>query len=588
MDTKNGQSVIIFASKSEQSHSTDPKSSFTHGSIQGIAFQVQDDIEISSSVPVKRYSKNILRILFALSSRGTVEFFINDKLEYSQTFELEEIYDDEGIETLQVCEIDVTKYAEQFDQLTIELSVKFDSETDNFIFFPTESEKKSTIRYVENQSYQIQSILWSVFSWGLIQAIGVLIVANISLSQDSKLVYVFGVVTAWMVSISGLPDIANIPIKKYLRVLYSWSYDFRKIFLSIVSVIFLISIVFETHFIFTLYLKHKYETLLTEYLSTNEEEYIIEAFELLPWRKEAQILIALHGDFLRRSPTFKEKHHSFYQGFFERYELSDLIAFRENRFCKWVLDSGDKEVLRDPFIWLASILPNASSSDVEIDCQYYDLALNLLERLEEKSFETEIIKISYDISTIFCETEQFWSTVVKDRYIQKLDSIVNQDEQGKFRSHFSLEAIDFLAKFECLNNPSADSTASCSTMFNEFAKMIRARELSLERVSQAHMPVWNRPPDKLFFTSIYFQLSDNKNSSYFNLLKHDDVFLYLNYCGCEEDFVKEFIVNPDYVHLKQIDWWLKGTIFELADNGVLKWRNIDNLSKHFLSKGWKY
>jgi hypothetical protein len=428
-------------------------------------------------------------------------------------------------------------------------------------------------------AYAFKPLLFSASAWGCILATAILLLAEIRPLSDKVRYYaVLTVVLAWIGSVSGLPDLAKIPLRPLFRRFYSLTYPNRAARLVLLTVCFVALSLPAGRVVHCLSLRQRYASLIAKALREEGRatETIKQAFVLLPWRKEAQALFEVSAYKARNPgyayasthPEFMAPYRKFIADFVkDREVVQSALARHAGSCCK-----DDGRATSDPLIWVSSLMPEAGQGDDETRN-----AVNLLSDYRANSAEAELLRLSFQLYLDGRDrTDENGEKALKTAS-RLLDALGNA-RSNHIESTFNYQlACDYLASYYAM---SCKSTLAYDWFKNE----ITARDAEQYRFNSG-TPLWARPPQKLILP--YMFLLHRPINCKEDLRDGEFRYAHRLLCAwglvCDPPFQNEFDQNllNNYPVYQQRDAWLKGT---LLDKNI----KLDQYINQSLEEAWRY
>ncbi len=401
------------------------------------------------------------------------------------------------------------------------------------------------------------------FAWISILAVAILVVANVrALGESFRFYAVLTVAGGWVASVLGLPDLARIPLRAYLRHWYATTRRRRTLVVCALAFLMLVTSVQAAEVVYCLVVRYRYTQLIASGLNDSPDramDAVRQAFILVPWRKEAQILLEAHAYRLRTDASMSALRH-FIKGFVDYNGVNRAVqsTLRKSGLPLPLEGVAPQRWLSDPVVWYASLLPEAEGENED------GLLKSAVAELAYRD-PPDVFPQAYLLRTSLSLQLQIEDEEARHRLRRDLIEFLNKDEDARlttlheFQVACDMIAVSFL--HDCKHEDANDW----------FARELQARE----RTSYEGYPVWHRPPHKLILFHVFVSYSNiDESDSDLGRRTLDATD------GCpayrmsfEQRLLKE---NPS---MRAPDAWMKNTTLNA---------NLESLVNSTLQMGWRY
>ena len=474
--------------------------------------------------------------------------------------------------TLRILVLDVTRWTEGRAATRLQLQLSSNSQSDS-LFIPLSEDQphcRPIVLQRRGARYSLTSGLFFLLAWANVLTIAFLTLATFSKDRDQTLRNYAVLITAlvWLTSLLGLPDLAKIPVRSWIRRLFAatqpighgWRVRRRELVTAALAIV-LGASVFASKPVATGYWhRDRYTRLIKQGLqSLNTNQPAIEAFKLEPWRKEAQILLE-RSAFLSRPAGTADTFRSVAA------ELASTLGVEAAILSQPLLPlylQPDILAVANPMAWYASFLIEGDSVD---DGPLARQARNFLSTSDP---ESALILAYLDMtdSSIEVEEQERRAKALGDR----LERVGPKDLE-LLLSHSYLWASDTLAMYHL---------AYCD---QEAASYWLAKELKA-RLDYAGQVLWLRPPEKF---GAFYLFGEHGGMTDAGILpgslgaKRAQLADSNERCGFDfRPVIKK--MSGEYSVFKTREGWVNGTIYEYIGNSQL-----EELLESLLTKGWRY
>ena len=508
-----------------------------------------------------------VRIPICVNAETVVKVFVDDHFTRQVTLKPGAA----GSFMLRILAQDVTPWTEAREVAVVQLQFSSGNQSDSpFILLSDEQPQcRPLLLQRRGRRYTWMSALYFFLAWANLLTLSVVALATFETHQEALGNYaVLGTCLVWLAGLLGLPDLARIPVRAWVRRTFAATHPVnsgllgrrrRQLAMVVLVGVLALSGVPFTQVMSCSWVRHQYTRLIDEAQesSTNVNPAALAALRLAPWRKEAQILV--------EKAVFAERAggESFRQVAATLSDDTDVYkvieqAARLNRPPGYL--KAKSPAVGNPVVWYASVI---IEGETENDTKQLDKAKSLLQLNAdpESQLLLDTLKFAYFPSDGDGDEQE---KLVKTLETQLFGP---HKPQGYLLStHAYLFACDSLFHYH-LQGCEKDAALKC--LEAELSARARADDRTL----------WLRPPDK--FTA--FHIFRNYGGM------NDPTFTHGN-MGTKEakkliDACPDFLPDFNQIHAFQTfstrEGWERNTVF--AEGFVLRER-INNL----LAEGWRY
>jgi hypothetical protein len=496
-----------------------------------------------------------VHIPLSVSAPASVTLRANDHL--VGTFELGTTKEQDTV--LHVLAVNVTKETEPCRISRLGLRVSYGGEAGITTIPLGDDELVTKLGVLQEWSwrYAFQALAFFVLSSGTILGSAILVVAHMRAFGDTFRFYAaLMTVAAWGLGVLGISDLAKIPFWWLLRRVYGHTRAYRTASLAALTLLFALVISGTATVIYCLRKRQHYSDLIHKAMEhgPDEDSAITNAFVLIPWRKEAQLLFERRAWVLREDkPSFR--HHI--REFVSQPEVKQAVATASSeQVPPFYLDKTTYSTFNDPVVWYASLLPEGEEekerplketaisilSARESDAEAKILRTYLLLASTDKSKEAEIVNKLHELLTQYASYKAVAAT---QTYQMGCDALASY-----YVSH-------------CRQREASEW----------FLRELGARD---RQQTAGTAPLWQRPPEKLM---LYRMFLWEMNVTGESVKEAKKLLLWDNYGNCEP-YEKEFKVSVfSMKNYQDKKMWLKGTVFDDSQDLAIN---------SLLNKGWRY
>lgn len=477
-------------------------------------------------------------------------------------------------------EADITNWAIKHKIQRVQLQIKFENNKGGILTIPVDQNQPRffpSLLQGWNKGLFFSSVTFYLLLWMMIQAVFLIIAANISSKSFIRDTTIIALAGGWIISLLGIPDLARVPIWKYMRFFYSIT---RLHFLSTITIVVIVlaGLVFwEIYIIKCIYVRLQYKALITSYLDEIKHDRtadkLVKALKLAPQRIEAQLLLS-RAAWPKRDPRTNAPDASFINDLSNdpriSYTINSLLeAPKQSEYLT------NEAPTADPVVWLASILPEADQMNKTMMRKKAIALLKNRSSVEAIILQT-LIKlelVSVDLSHAQTEMRREILVTQVETIKDKLEKLLkNRNKDGNiYEIHFYQEIADKLGQVTYLLGNKQDYMVCLNTV-NFFKEVLDLREKQLLIQELPSM----RPPEKLI---LYFIIRSTKATG--------EIFDRVRKIFLENPiFNKVFkdVILKEYSAYQDKERWFSGSM--LDPNWENKYEK--KLKEETLNTGWRY
>jgi|SRR5262245_2410332 len=433
--------------------------------------------------------------------------------------------------------------------------------------------------------YTAQSLLFFVLAWGCLLGAGVLLVSHLQFLGDTLRHYaVLAVVGAWAASVMGLPDLAKLPLRAWLRRAYALTRGRRRLLIALLALLMLPIGAGAGVVVYCLHIRWSYTELIRKAMenegTAGSEENLRRAFVLLPWRKEAQILFE-RSAWVKRPE--RQQFKAYVRDFTVHPEVRQAVEqalIRPQRGLALKEESSD--TLADPVTWYASLLPEGEREG-QLERRQEAVAL-LARKTGDVAADLQRLTLQLELADelFACNPDRAWQLAHFREYLTETEKYFtplldlldpNQEPSANLSAQFAYQVAADLAASYYLK------LGLCEDAQLLFDGIMRAR---VHRQIMKESYLWLRPPEKLSLYHMFMTGGGN------NLPKPGDpdydamsrAAALIHWCPkFKQQFSQNFLKKyPEYA---QSDKWR-------GDSVVQSVAVKDHVTNHLLNRNWRY
>jgi len=524
-----------------------------------------------------------VRIPVCVNDKTFVKLFVDDHLVKLVT--LTPVAS--GRFTLRFLSHDITRWTEAAESVRVQLQFVSENQSDSLFILQSEDQPQCRPAVVQRGggAHLWKSACFFVLAWLNFLAGAIVVLAVVKIENESFGYYaVLVTCVVWLAGLLGLPDLANVPVRSWIRRLFGATHPGasgwvgrhrRELALAALVSVLAISSVEAARIVHTYWIRHRYTALVRGALQARATiDPAIAALKLAPWRREAQILIQRWA-FDARSQAPNERFREVAAKLGDDPDVEKAVRTALSDEAPSYVSPKDlaDDAVGNPVPWFASLLIEGESQD---EHRFMDRAKTLVESAHDS--ESALLK-SYFLMKTTIDGD------VQERESAELHRSLESFDLKNYKTDTYLFLADFLFVYH-LGGCEADEG-------EEWLK----RELKTRSNSRG-TELWFRPPEK-FIAYYLFKLYGDKKSMNTSvdgdkksmspgeknaLETVDDPWPGSGLdkrCDSTFDFVSRFKqVAAQYPDLVPREGWLKNTVFESP--------NMTNYLEQLLVRAWRY
>jgi hypothetical protein len=424
--------------------------------------------------------------------------------------------------------------------------------------------------------YAISSVLYFGLAWATILAFAIVILANFRIQNELLRYYaVVATCVTWIAGLIGIPDLARIPVRGWIRQLFgatqSDSSTFlrrrrRSLTLVLLAIVFLASTAEVRQILSSYRMQQRYSSLIREGLQTDDLRPVLTALALAPWRREAQVLVEKSAWLGRTQPDSEGGPFRLIAASLAAnptVEYAILHAPSRDHLPSY-LDASSYR-LNNPLVWYASIIIEGEGFHEETLVKE---AITLLRQSEDQ--ESALLLQTLVITH---PTKDKDGGDLQYRQVTELEKQLSSAGLSETvrSTHTYLFACDALFGYHL-----AVCDKDAATKW--FTLELTAREL--HRLNEDTL--WLRPPEKFlafYIFALYGDWRDGGVDLHGAGALRAAHLTHRSNCDYRAEFNKE--IRPSYRQFEHIENWRKGTV-------LAQLSQINEYIESSLSKGWRY
>jgi hypothetical protein len=482
----------------------------------------------------------------------------------------------------------VTRWTEGREINQLKLSFSYDGQPQTPIVLICDPHPKCQPVLIQQWTWRYAgvSMLFFVLAWATLLTLAIVILANLHIKDATFRSYaVLGACAAWIAGLLGVPDLARIPVRAWMRQMFGATRaditsftgkQRRSLAIVTLAVGFLPSAIIAVRIVQCYRVEQDYRSLIHAGMADmRKQDYgqispnVFKALRHVPWRPEAQALIEF-AVWKKREVTnvpFRE-----IAGSVGAKEVE--AAIRSAPPLDHLPFYLDGTVRSNPVSWYASIMIEGGKDDNE-RTKLVERAIDLLQARSDDESQLQLANLRLDNDD---------DADLKERDADRLGKLFDSIGGNLMSTHTYLAACDALVGYYLFR---------CET--KEAAGWVH-REFSA-RFSNNSDVHWIRPPQKflLFYMSALYGDSKGFSDSTMEQAKRAKCLAERKDCDIDQaqfmsvfshgrdcDFRSTFRgILDDYKDFKTIDGWKKGTIW--VDK-----LDLNSYLEQTLSQGWSY
>ena len=532
-----------------------------------------------------------------VSSDTLVKLYVNgSKLEpheYDQGSEVLKLAaSDDEIPLVHDITQDITKWVEGSSQSRVKLYFFCEAAqtTVTILAGGEHPELKSTLRQKWSWRYALQSIAF--FTLLFLSALGLLILAGAHSRPLGETFQYYAVITAvltWLIAFLGVFAQVRISLLPAVRQLYSRTRNRRGLSLIAFSLLFVTVAVGVGTVGYCLRQRQRYSALIQRAMEgspEDDDEAIRQAFILIPWRREAQILFERRA-FDSRDAADMRTFRRYVIDFVTQKEIIEAVNRAENLRSLPFYLTEEESTLSDPLVWYTSLLPE---SDAEGEMKGLDDAIKMLSTAV--SPQAAMQRMSFQLTLLTKLTDRAESEEAKSEYRRKSEEVANELKELLKQHTGKSDGASFPYQVGCdslgtyyIRLCSSKDKGLYEEALSWFKKEVHSRN---QVVTLSKNRFWHRPPDKLV---LYYMLCPQCSTTGGGRKTGESFLNNYNYCycikneiwksetaRCAEDWFKKQM--EDYPEYQKKDAWFK--------NSILNQQVDSDIRNNLLGQGWRY
>ena len=532
-----------------------------------------------------------VRIPICVSAETVVRVFVDAKLVRAVTL----APTTKGQVTLRSLVQDVTRWTEARE--TTVIGLQFSSENDSESLFIPFSEDQLNCRPMLLQRrggrYAWTSGLFFLLAWANLLTVSIVGLANYSTHTQVFRTSVLATCVLWLAGLLGLPDLASIPVRAWIRRLFAATQGGtggllfeRKRELAVLALtgILIASSIASTQVLYGVWVRDRYTSLIQEGVKSiliedevksigGKRPVVFDALKLAPWRKEAQILVE-SAAFMLRGAINPEAFRSVAAALDKHPGVQEAITRASSNGPPSYLDDLEKSSsVSDPLAWYASFIIEGESEE---ETKLTDKARELLR--SARSGESRLLRDLLDIKYEKNGDEQW-------KLVRSLEAqLKSLNVRGPLlKTHSYLAACDFLMGYYlygCEQEPASEWL-----------------QYELNARSEGSPRLRLRPPHKFIVYHLFavYNKMEGVNLNTRGADKARELAVYIKRldpdppdkqrCNANFDFRLRFLeIAKHYSHLSTPESWGGGTVFPL----IGKPDELQKFLANSVAQGWRY
>jgi hypothetical protein len=477
--------------------------------------------------------------------------------------------------TLRILVQEVTRWTEASEATLLQLQFSYDDQSDSVFVLQSEDQPKCRPTLLQRRGgrYVWTSALYFLLSWANLLTVAVVALANLRIQDETLRTYaVLGTCVMWIAGLLGLPDLAKIPVRAWIRRLFaatrplsgSWFVQRRRE-LAIVALTGVL-VASGSAFIEVVqcyWVRQRYTSLIRQGERSKDDisPAAIAALKLVPWRREAQILIERSAFEARNVANQDERFRRIAAGVDDTPGVYAAIrSALSNQLPSYLV--VDSPPIINPIVWYASLIIEGES---DRESRLVQKAVALLSAHDDPESELFLAVLEMTDRRVAMDEREQRAKRLEDRL--ESATVPNQ----LLKTHSYLFAADTLAGFHLAG---CEKDAASDWLRNE----LRARAAHSDRGET----LWLRPPEKFiafYLFALYGGMTDaNVDQQSFgarrakSLAYRDDCDFRLEVGRIAETFSSQF---------KKREKWENGTVFAQISR-------LKEFLEESLAQGWRY
>lgn len=532
-----------------------------------------------------------LRVPICVDVETVVRVFIDGAL--TRTATLRPVAD--GRPTLRILAQDITRWTERADTTRLQLQFASNSPSNSLAILLSEDQLscRATVLQRRGRRYAITSGLYFLLAWATLLSAAVVALASLPLQETLRAYAVVVTALLWIGGLLGLPTLAGLPVRSYIRRIFAATHPVpsallkrrRELAVATLVVAFVASGLALTEVVSDIRARQEYRDIqerYTELINAGWHEPstsivakpVLDALLLVPWRREAQVLVERAANTLRKSPADKEAFRKVAQELAtDEIEAAIRVSGTADlpSFLQYHLAS-----VQNPLVWYATFIIEGERDD---ETKLLERAIFLLSPAATRDPEAALL---LDVLALKLANDRLLNSgkLPSDEDFRELDRLARDLEQrvtvtpkDYFGTHTYLWACEMVAMSyvsRCDKDPATNKWVRTE---KEAAKKW-LRQMLMQRAEPTGA-LWLRPPGK-FVTYHMFGLFELMTG----YVADGGVQTARGFAKSCPDFEPEFrSIAAGASQFSSREGWLKGTVFERDD----PWADLDRT----LTLGWR-
>jgi hypothetical protein len=463
----------------------------------------------------------------------------------------------------------VTRWTESFRTAQIQLRFSYDGQPHRPILLMGDEQSVCRPELIQRWTwgYARTSLLYFGLAWGTIPALAVVILASFRIHNAALRTYaVVGACVLWLAGLMGIPDLAHIPVKGWIRRSFGATRSEPNGFLrrnrralatGLLAACFVGSASGATRVLWCYRVRQHYESLIRKAMRTTDgiSPAVFEALSQIPWRPEAQIL-AEKSAWEARGGDSKDRFRRIAAKLAAQPQLEAAIRSAPPReHLPFYLDRDDR-VLSNPLTWYASVIIEGERFDEEV------LVKRAIDLLRPRT-DPESRLLLANLVIILRHKDE----AIREQEVMALEHQIDSGlPDAVMGTHSYLAACDMLAGYHL---------AGCEKA--EASKWLQ-QELDARMHYRSSGTLWLRPPEKFlayYMFALYGNLDGGGELRGAGAEHAKELTQRCDFRSAFQDIARSF---PRFSSTEE---WQKGTV-------IAQREHMENYLDDSLRKGWRY
>lgn len=404
--------------------------------------------------------------------------------------------------TLRTLAQDITRWTEAREVSVLKLQFSSDNQSDSpiILFSDEQPQCRPLLLQRRGGTYIWKSAFYFLLAWANLLTLSIVALATLEIQQETLRIYaVLGTGLLWFAGLLGLPDLARIPIKAWIRRIFAATqpassgrlgHRRRELAIVVLLVALAASGVACTEVIRCYWVRYQYTNLIRQARDQSDLTLAFEAFKLVPWRREAQILIEVYA-FKRRDLTNPESFRTVGAALDKHPGVYAAIeqAARSNEQPSYL---KKKPHISNPVAWYASIIIEGENEE---KTELVDKAKSLL-RLHPDP-ESELLLETLEAVAYFTSSDG----ELQERLVKNLEARLRDPRSSLEHTHSYVFASDSLFFYHLQG---CEQDEASRWLEDELRIWDNAAEQTL----------WLRPPEKYFAYYVFGTYGSNPDATF--------------------------------------------------------------------------